>query len=427
MPMPCLLPFENCGEPASEAFDNIVMDLLRRGNLPQAETVVRMHIAKLGASPKAMNYLGWIAAIVGLPEHAVDYFTQAARTAPTWRLPHSNVELLRRFCAGQPTAVTHAPNRFLLVKAWGFGFWADVSHVIGQLLLAELTGRTPIVHWGSNSLFRDGTTANAFDAFFEPVSDATLEDLREGEFKIWPPKWSHANLLDGALNQWRGPFSRIPGLYLLGREEEIVVSDFFTSIFDLKPWIPKRSGLYGMSVDELYGHFLKKYLRPKPDITAAVEAFHAQHLAGEDYLAVHVRGSDKNLEFKALDASNQEYQRIIDQFRVRLGLRRIFLLTDDSRLRDLFLSWYGGDVVSTDCRRTATSVGIHYQAAQDRRQLGAEVMVDAYLALRAKAFIGNGTSNPSLMVRHLKAWRKDAIRLIGPDMYNVANLFLHKW
>ena len=42
---------------------------------------------------------------------------------------------------------------YLLIKS--YGFWSDVEHVIGALLLAEMTGRTPVVHWGGNSYFTD--------------------------------------------------------------------------------------------------------------------------------------------------------------------------------------------------------------------------------------------------------------------------------
>jgi hypothetical protein len=422
------LPIENCGDGASVQFEKTVIDLLRRGNLAQAEILVRTNVMQFGDTAKALNFLGWIASALDLVDPAAEYFTQAAQAAPAWRLPQINLERLRRSAAEHArSAPQDASNRFLLVKAWGYGFWSDVSHVIGQLLIAELTHRTPIVHWGSNSLFGNGTASNAFDVYFDPVSQVTIDDLRSSDLRIWPPKWTHSNLLEGALNQWQGPYSRIAGIYLLEHEEEILVSDFFTSILDLRPWIPRQSPLYGMSVDELHTHFLQKYLRPKPEIIEAVDTFHASRLAAEDYLAVHARGSDKIEEFKNLDALNLEYRQVIDEFRAGHRLRRIFLLTDDSRLQGLFSSWYGGDVISTDCLRTTTSKGIHYQATSDRRQLGREVLIDAYLAVRGKAFVGNGMSNPSLIVHHLKAWPEGTARLIGPNMYHIPNTFLHNW
>src|SRR4051812_28856508 len=31
-------------------------------------------------------------------------------------------------------------KRYLLIKAWGEGFWSDMFHVVGCLLLSEITG-----------------------------------------------------------------------------------------------------------------------------------------------------------------------------------------------------------------------------------------------------------------------------------------------
>ena len=81
-------------------------------------------------------------------------------------------------------------DKFLLIKAWGFGFWSDMDHVLGGLLLAEITGRMPVVHWGRNSLFSDDPARNAFDEFFEPVSAMRIDDLIRADFTYFPPKWS---------------------------------------------------------------------------------------------------------------------------------------------------------------------------------------------------------------------------------------------
>jgi len=423
------LPFENCGfTNPTDPFERSIADLVRRGNLPQAEILLRDSIARHGNSAKALNCLGWIAAAVGLPEAAMDYFAQAAGLAPDWTQPAANAARVRGR-AGVPrnSAVRDTPKRFLLIKAWGFGFWSDVSHVLSQLLIAELTGRTPIVHWGANSLFADGTLPNAFEAYFEPVSTATLDDLRHEELDVWPPKWNHRNLLDGEVHKWSAPFSRLAGLSLLGREERIVVSDFFSSVFDLRPWIPPYSHLHALTVDDLYFYLVQKYLRPKTEVLQTVAGIYESRLAAEEFIAVHARGSDKAREMGDLDAVNGEYRCAIEEFRSRLGTRRIFLMTDDSHLRDFYLHNYGDDVICTDCQRTDSAEGVHYQSGHNRRQLGSEVMVDAYLAARATAFIGNGFSNPSLMVSYLKAWPKDHVRLIGSNMYHRPNLFLHRW
>ncbi|MCR2600326.1 hypothetical protein NSP09_24715, partial [Salmonella enterica] len=67
----------------------------------------------------------------------------------------------------RPGGYATAANRYLVIKSWGFGFWSDVSQVLGSLLLAEITGRTPVTHWGRNSLFNDGSNRDSFALYFE--------------------------------------------------------------------------------------------------------------------------------------------------------------------------------------------------------------------------------------------------------------------
>ena len=50
-----------------------------------------------------------------------------------------------------------------------------MNHTLGCLLLAEITGRTPITLWGENSLFRGGGQ-DAFALYWAPVSTATIAD-----------------------------------------------------------------------------------------------------------------------------------------------------------------------------------------------------------------------------------------------------------
>ena len=432
-----ILPVGNCGEPdIPDPFYGSIKDLLQRGNLAQAEILLRMALSAEPGDARALNHLGWIASEVNMPRFALRYFNRAIEIQPNWQLPRVNSDLITQYCADiQGHQGANAPTtsgrgtgeRFLVTQAWGFGFWSDVGHVIGSMLIAELSNRIPIVHWGKNSLFGHDGSENAFESFFEPVSDRTIHDLQNADMSFWPPKWHHRNLAYGAINQWDGPFSRVAGLYLLGREETVVVSDFYTSVFDLLPWIPEDSKLYGMSVNEVSRYLVHKYLRPTKAVLARVAEFHDRMLAGGDYIAVHVRGSDKHSEQADLERVNGQYEEVIDSLLSSHGCERIFLMTDDMRLRDRYAGIYGKRLVHTDCHRTSTSQGTHYHAVADRRELGIEVMMDVYLAVGGKAFVGNAFSNPSLFVRLLKKWPPENIRLLGGDLHNRPNIDLHSW
>ena len=407
-----------------------ISELLRKGNLPQAEILLRIFLERDPNNPEALYLLGKIATEVNLPHFALHYFSEAVKLAPSWQLPQINRDRVSKYLterqgAGLKSVGAQQAEKFLLIKAWGCGFWSDVSHVLGQLLVAELAGRTPIVHWGANSLYGDGTTANAFEFYFETFSEMEVADLQRENFDFWPPKWNKDNLLESAINRFEGPFSRIAGLYLLGREERVVVSDFFTSVFDLKPWIPIGHHLYGLSIDELWLYLVRQYLHPKQEILDVINMFYEKYLVSSDFIAVHARGSDKGKEVTNLYEMNTVYKHAIDQHLSSCNSQRIFLMTDDTVLLDYFKKLYGNKIVTTDCQRTSGTTGLHFLGVSDKRRLGTEVMVDVYLAARANAFVGNGFSNPSRFVRYLKNWPEGTVNLIGLNRFNMPNLFLH--
>lgn len=408
--------------PAStQNFEGHLLELLRKGNLAYAEILLRILQQDEPDNPKIYYYLGEIASFCQLPAFAREYFTKAAKLSPGWQAPVSRLaeEMLRlrsEQAASKLEIVDSNPleqEKFLLIKSWGCGFWSDVSHVLGQLLLAEMTGRIPVVDWGENSWFNDGTAKNAFAFYFEKVSAYTLADLQKKAFDVWPPKWDRFNLSRGEVNKMAGPYSRIAGLYLLGRNEKVIVSDFYTSMRALLPWIPRNHPLFGHSIDQVYRYLTQRYLHPTREILAEVDAFHASHLASQDYLAVHVRGSDKVAEVSFLDELNRSYQPIIDEYLTKYACQRIFLMTDDVNILDGFSKLYPGMIVTTDSLRTDDQQGIHFKSElKDRRRIGTEVMVDVYLAAKAKAFIGNGLSNTSAIIPYVSESLQENYHLI---------------
>ena len=267
--------------------------------------------------------------------------------------------------------------QYLLIKAWGFGFWSDVDHVLGSLLLAEITGRIPIVHWGANSLFSDDPTSNAWQSFFEPISNSTIEMIARDELSFFPPKWSSQNLRQAALNQNEGPWSRMAAIYLLHRPEVVAVADFHVAVYGLLPYIPPDHAYHGLSAQQVYRALVDKYLKPKASILEEVETFYERHLAGAPVLAVHYRGSDKFREDKRIDQTNAQYFEHLDAAVQEPGWR-IFLLTDTAQAVQTFGERYGDRVVVTDCERSSDQVGVHKKAGGHREQRGVQVMRDAY-------------------------------------------------
>ncbi|MBL9030683.1 MAG: hypothetical protein JNM80_03130 [Phycisphaerae bacterium] len=337
-------------------------------------------------------------------------------------------DILARCAAHFGSARLAAPpdgrTRFLLIKAWGNGFWSDVDHVVGGLLLAQITRRIPVVHWGENSRFRDGP-GDAFRLYFEPLNDRTLDSLRGKGLSFWPPKWSDDNLDRDEINKLGGDWSRLPGVAYFARDEDVAVLDYHTGVPVLLPHVPAWHPLHAAPLDHAFRTLLAQ-LRPRPEILAQAEAFARANFGsgGGPIIAVHARGSDKHVEDPQLDAKLAALPRIIDAMAQYRPGARVFLLTDSSPVAADFAARYGPRLITTPALRTDAKRGLHYQDLP-RRRLATEVLIDALLAARCNAFVGLGSSNVACAIVHLKKWLPQDLAIIGPLLTHLPNPFLY--
>lgn len=407
-----------------ESFQRAAADYLAKANLAAADVCCRQILARAPSNAVALNLTGVIAAQLGLYESAVTAFEQACAADPAFRHASENLAHVERLTAASPQPASMHSERFLLIKAWGYGFWSDVNHVLGALLLAEITRRIPVVHWGSNSRFTDASNRDAFEFYFEPVSEYSIEDLYALEDPdFFPSKWSKDKLWLENHAKWHGQDSRLAALHYLNRRETIAVSDFYIGAVDLLPWIPPQHPLHGKSIEHVYRHLAKKYLCPRASIVAAIDDFFRRHLANGRTVAVHLRGSDKQTEMGTTAEINRRYLHLLEE--TLEPMSRIFLLTDDARWLSVFKTAYGNRVIFTDCQRTGDDTGIHYSKSADAVRLGLEIMQDTYLATRADRFIGNGQSNVSAMIALLKEWSAADCILLSPSVLLERNLRLY--
>ncbi len=363
-------------------------EYLRRGRLGAADGWCRRGLEASPGDPAGLNLLGCVAAQAGLHEPARTVFTAALPLAAAV----GNLALLET----APPPVGDGSG-FVLIKSWGYGFCAELAHVLGGLLLAAITGRTPVVHWGRRCLFA-GPEGGGFTRFFAPVSGIAFADLAALEgATFFPAGWSRETL------EHDRPVTR-PGegpaaLEFLARPETVLVCDTYLGVADLAPWIPPGHRLAGLSPPALFMALFEMHLKPRPEIAAAAESFRARRLAGGPVLAVHLRGSDKILEVPDMPGANRRCHDLLETVPENW---RLFLLTDDAGLARRLGERYGGRLVMTDCRRTADATGIHYRDGEDGVALGREVLTDVLLALEADRFIGNGRSNVSALIAILR-------------------------
>lgn len=373
------------------------MDLYGQGNLPQSEIYARRC--------HALN-----------PGNAA-----ASRLLVDLKLGYG---MSSDFELSETTPQNNSGKRYLLIKAWGYGFWSEVHHLASQLLLAELTQRIPLVLWGSNCLFRRRDTPEAFCRFFEPVSGRRLEDV-PSDATIFPGKWSRDTLQAEDVSKWEGRHSRLAAQYLFARTETLLVSDFFSTLGSIIPWISSSSQYYGLSDDALYAAMLRKYLRPTAAIVSRADDFFDRHMRGRPWVGAHVRGSDKVRESPALAGTNAGYFGFIDRIVELNPSIGIFLLTDHRPVVEEYSRRYGDRLLFTPAIRTASDTGVHL-SGHDGITIGEEVLVDSLLALKCDYFVGNQESNMSVGIASMRPWPQGFIFLRGQKNIRGENLFLHR-
>jgi hypothetical protein len=368
-----------------------------------------------GNFPQAELHLGLYAQVGGQHSRAAELSAQITRG---YGLPVGF-----KLSEKRPTLAPDS-HKYLLVRAWGYGFWSDVHHVIGQLFLAELTHRTPVVWWGENSLFRGAANANAFELYFQPRGLSSLPTPLS-EHSFYPYKWNHANVFGEAINLWEGEDSRMAAPYFFNRPEDIVVCDFYTTIESIRPWISVNSAYYELTDDEIYALLFDRYLAPAPQLVHKAHVFYEEKMSGRPWVAVHARGSDKVYESPELNQTNSAYWGFVDRIIELNPSIGVFLLTDSIDLHEAYKNRYGDRLVTTSALRSNTDVGIHLQG-HSGYELGAEVMIDVLLAIRCDYFVGNKESNVSLAISSIKRWPKNFSFLLGTKNVRNANWFLHK-
>lgn len=311
----------------------------------------------------------------------------------------------------------------LLIKPWSQGFWSEMNHVLGCLLLAEVTGRVPIVHWGADSLFGDGAR-DVFRLFWEPVGPHGLEGLVSNPPRsIFPGKWSVDALDQESATRWNGPGSRLGVADFLGRTEPLIVCDFYVGVIDVLPWLPQEHRLFGAKAGEATARLFQDYLRPRPDLLDAAKDLAARFDAHRA-VAVHLRGTDKVQEVLKLDTVRAAYVEVIRHLPPDTPL---FVMTDDAGQLAWAKSLWGNRVFHSDCQRSESEVGPHFRPDFDPVRLGREIMIDTYAALQCSGFVGMGHSNVSEMIELMKPWPPGRCLLLGFDtrLYDQRNLYLH--
>lgn len=401
--------------------------VLREGRLSLAEVLGQLRVMQGAGDARTWCVLGEVARAAGRFDLARVRFQRALEVDGAWQPAQAGLRSCEAAAPTSSEAVREgAHNRALVIRSWRRGFWSDVDHVLSSLLAAEVAGRTPIVHWGAESLFSDDGSQDAWRTFFEPVSAL---DVAGANGDVFPAAWNPVSSAVAIDPLRREPEERVGFLEMLSRREAVCVSELHMGVVSVLPWVREGHALHGLDfrnsadVVSAYRWLTRKYLKPTPEIVARVDALARELIVPGKTLALHIRGSDKVTENRALE---QDVKRLVAMAEERLRGNdwRLFLLTDWEPATDSLINVLPGRVFYTNATRTTGWTGVHHQGATSGRTLGEEVLIDALLAARCDEFLGVASSAVSFAVNVLKEWGERST-LVGECFQAMPNAFVH--
>jgi len=255
----------------------------------------------------------------------------------------------------------------LELKDKRFGFFALMRTVLSALDFADGIGAQPYVRFPSGSLYTEDSaingTYNAFEYYYNPVSDIRQKDVENGYRVI---KYQE--------KQGRGLFNSY--------------EEYFQQVARLA---------------EIYS----KYIRLNSNTEKYLEREISNVISGKRTLGVHIRGTDYKGGYRnhPVAVMLDEYIAEIDKAMETEQYDQVFVATDEQNTIDVINERYGDRTVFfCDVFRSLDGNAVHTSKSdrpQHKYKLGLEVMRDAYCLARCDGLIA-GISNVSLFAQIIK-------------------------
>jgi hypothetical protein len=355
--------------------------LFGQGKLSQAEILARRCLARAQGDPRALGLLDDLRRAYGISE---------------------TFELSERSPAGKGRT-----GRFFLVRAQGRDFWSTAHSLVSQLLLAELTQRTPVIVWENGSLRPGDDDVDGFGRFFKEIPCARVQDI-PASATIYPPACS----LDDLRGEHAPHLQDAPpaAQYLFNRQETLVVGEPCPAPEAIIPWIGQSSDYYGLPADALYADLFQKYLRPAAEVAVKLDDVFFRNMQGRPWVGVHLDCEQSSGSESLLQSSIAGYTGFVDRIVALNPSIGVFLLTDSAPVRAAFRNAYGERLLcpaGSDCAAGGAS-----PAGEGCLDLGSKLL-GPLLALRCDYFVGNQASHLSLAIAGMRDWSPGFLFLLG--------------
>lgn len=258
------------------------------------------------------------------------------------------------------------------------GFFSLFNLVLDGLQFADYYHLTPVIQWGSSTLYheKDGVNGikNSYEFYFRQTSNVSVESARESENVVFY-EFSHRKL-------------SIPDFNL-------TVGASLTDNRRMEEYLNKRAEI------------IRKYIRFSDEVERHLEDTVHSLLQGERTLGIHVRGTDMRAGYNghARIVPPEEYLSAARKVFKEKKFDKIFLATDEAAVIQLFEQEFGSRLLYfTDIMRSENGEALHFSYNKRKHHqylLGLEVLRDMYALSICDGLIA-GISNVSLAARMMK-------------------------
>jgi len=219
---------------------------------------------------------------------------------------------------------TDGRKKLYILKDYNRGFFAMLRTVLENIQYCESKGYCFIPDWTESRYVDQSRGYNAWDYYFEPISNLSLEEIEKSNYKVIKVDWSNSQ-----------------------RKMKRV----------------RRNGKI-LSIREAYNYYLCSNIKIKKHITERMELFYNQHMLGRQVLGVHIRRTDKGSEAGFHDRSaypipDEQFIVNIDKYVKNNPECRVFVATDSLSSFDRLKGIYKERVISWDSFRSPNENSIH--------------------------------------------------------------------
>jgi hypothetical protein len=253
------------------------------------------------------------------------------------------------------------------------GFFAIFLQVLGNCEWCERNGYIPWVNFSDERCLYWSKDAhrgsiNAWEYYFEPVSDYNLDSIKPEDLDI--VSWAWYPHLDGG-----------DGIGIYEGNSN---------------WNDNPPLFYRKYVHEL----IIKYIKVKNYITEQVEDFFEARMKGNKVIGVHVRRTDSVADSFKRSPPLEEYVREVNHYIQFMKVRsheeviKIFLATDDAAILEKFRQIFSERLIYCPFTRSSNGEALHLNPEVNKPRAGEEVLVESLLLSRCD-FLVHSRSNVS--------------------------------